>query len=134
MTTLIGNSVYDGEGDVNFRNVPDTLYTVVNRINEFLQANPFMPEIRNPVLPGETFTRHWDQNKYRHFREMFKVYTGKINDAYNEPDGQKSVKKWQDLFGESFGRSGGSSTVTKSAPAAGLTTSREVTPRKPYAR
>lgn len=134
LTTLIGTSVYDGEDDAKFKNVPDTLHTVVNRINDFLQRNPFMPEIPNPVLPSETFTRHWDRAKYLNFREKFAAYTKRINEAYTEADRQKSVQKWQDLFGERFGSSGSRATGTKPATAASLTTTRQVTPRKPYAR
>ena len=50
LTTLIGNSIKDKEGDDNFRNIPDTLKVVCNRINKFLQDNPTMPEVENPVL------------------------------------------------------------------------------------
>ena len=80
LTTLIGMNVQDNEGDANFKTVADTLKTVCNRINAFLQANPFKPEIRNPVLTQETFTRHWDQNKYRNFREKFEIYTNQVNE------------------------------------------------------
>ena len=131
LTTLIGISVQDNEGDVNFKTVPDTLKTVCNRINAFLQANPLKPEIRNPVLPQETFTRHWDQDKYRNFRDKFEIYTGQVNDAFNETDPPKSVQKWQRLFGEDFGKSKPKNSGASATAAMGATT---VTPRKPYAR
>ncbi len=133
LTTLIGMSVQDNEGDTHFKTVPDTLMTVCNRINAFLQANPNQPEIRNPALRQETFTRHWDQNKYRNFREKFDIYTGQVNDAFNETDPQRSVQKWQKLLGEDFGKS-----VSKSgngrAPATAAMAPATVTPRKPYSR
>ena len=131
LTTLIGMSVQDNEGDANFKTVPDTLKTVCNRINAFLQANPLKPEIRNPVLPQETFTRHWDQNKYRNFREKFEIYTGQVNDAFNETDPQRSVQMWQKLFGEDFGKSKSKSNGAPVTAAMGAMT---VAPRKPYAR
>ncbi len=133
LTTLIGMSVQDNEGDTHFKTVPDTLKTVCNRIDAFLQANPFMPEIRNPVLRQETFTRHWDQNKYRNFREKFEIYTQQVNDAFDETDSRQSVQKWQKLLGEDFAKNksvsknGGATGATAMAPAT-------VTPRKPYAR
>lgn len=130
LTTLIGMSVEDNEGDANFKTVPDTLHTVCNRINDFLQDNPFMPEIRNPVLPQESFTRHWDQNKYRNFREKFEIYTGHVNDAFKETDPQKSVQKWQKLFGDDFGKSKNQNNRLSSGVAMSPAT---VTPRKPYA-
>ena len=131
LTTLIGNSVYDQEGDANFKTVPDTLKTVCNRINSFLQANAFMPEIRNPVLPEETFTRHWDQNKYNNFRDKFKIYNDQVNDAFNETDPRRSLQKWQKLFGEDFGKSKSKNNGASSGVAMAAAT---VTPRKPYAR
>ncbi len=131
LTTLIGMMVQDNEDDTHYKTVPDTLKTVCNRINAFLQSNPFMPEIRNPVLPSETFTRHWDQNKYRNFREKFGIYTDQVNDAYAEADPQKSVQKWQKLFGEDFGKSQSKSSGATGAASMAATT---VTPRKPYAR
>ena len=68
LTTLIGNTVHDSDGPLEFGTLPDALRTVSNRINDFLQAYPFMPTIVNPALPTEDFVRHWDQTKYSHFR------------------------------------------------------------------
>ena len=131
LTTLIGMSVHDNEGDDNYKTVADTLRTVCNRINAFLQANPFMPEILNPALPQETFTRHWDQNKYRNFQEKFRIYTERVNEAFDETDPRRSVQRWRKLFGDEFGKSksgsGGASSTTAMASAA-------VTPRKPWAK
>ena len=127
LTTLIGNTVSDWEGDTNFRTVPDALLTVVTRMDQYLQANPYMPEIRNPALLTETFTRHWDQDKYSHFRKMISSYARRIQDAYDEADGRSSVLKWRDLFGDGFGSLGSmkSAAATVSAP-------RVVQPRKPW--
>ena len=131
LTTLIGNAVYDHENDANFKNVADTLLTICSRINQFLQANPGQPEIRNPVLPEETFTRHWDAAKYKNFREKFDVYTRTVVDAYNETDPHKSAQKWRKLFGDDFGKStnGGGGGSPKRAAVGGI-----VRPGKPYAR
>ena len=96
-----------------------------------MQANPNQPEIRNPVLPQETFTRHWDQNKYRNFRDKFKIYNDQVNDAFDETDPQKSVQKWRKLFGEDFGKSKSKNNGASGTAAMAAAT---VTPRKPYAR
>ena len=131
LTTLIGMTVQDNEGDDNYKTVPDTLTTVCNRINAFLLANPYMPAIRNPVLPQETFTRHWDQDKYRNFREKFGIYADQVYEAFTEADPDKSIRKWQKLFGEDFGkaRSKAGGESARAAMAATI-----VTPRKPYTR
>lgn len=125
LTTLIGNSVYDDDNDENFKNIPGTLKLISNRINSFLQNNPVMPEVCNPILPDECFTRHWDQNKYKNFREKFAVYNNKIDEAFEATDhNNTSVRKWRDLFGENFGK-----LRDDKASASGAI----VTPRKPYA-
>lgn len=126
LTTLIGNSVDDYDNDENFKNIPGTLKLISNRINSFLQSNPIMPEVCNPIMPDECFTRHWDQNKYKNFREKFAVYNNKIDEAFEATDHNASVKKWRDLFGENFGKLRDDKAIRSAASAS-------VTPRKPYA-
>ena len=128
LTTLIGNTVHDWEGDAAFKSIPDALLTVISRIDELLRSHPNMPEIRNPALPSETFTRHWDQAKYSHFRDMVSNYARRIKEAYSDGDEQSSVRKWRDLFGEGFG-----SLSAMSAAAATAAAPRIVKPSKPYA-
>ena len=127
LTTLIGNSVYaSDQGNENFKDIPASLKTISNRINSFLQRNSSMPEICNPVLSTEYFTRHWDQDKYRNFRKMFDLYTSKINKAFDAKDHNTSVKKWRELFNDKFGK-------LKDDTHKGVA-SVAVTPRKPYAK
>ena len=126
LTTLIGNSVYSSDIDSEyFKDIPTSLKTISNRINGFLQANALMPEICNPVLSTESFTRHWDQDKYRHFRKMFDTYNTKINEAFDAKEHNASVKKWRELFNDNFGE-------LKNNVQMGAAT--VVAPRKPYAR
>lgn len=128
LTTLIGNTI--GESDENsneFKDTPTALKTVFNRINDCLQNNPSMPEIYNPVLPTEEpFTRHWDQDKYRNFRDLFNLYNGKINDAFEADDHNTSVQKWRELFGDNFGELKDDSNKSAASVI--------VTPSKQYAR
>ena len=102
LTTFAGHSVHINERGKRFQSLPDTLKTVSNRINSFVQATPRRPKMRNPALRSERFTRHWDDNDYRNFQEKFAVYNGRINDAHAEPDARESLRKWQTLFGERF--------------------------------
>ena len=134
LTTLIGNNVYASDEDSeNFKDIPTALKTISNRINSFLQANVLMPEICNPVLDGESFTRHWDQDKYTHFREMFDLYNSRINEAFEETEHNASVKKWRKLFGDNFGELKKDETQNNGGASA-VASARVVTPRKPYAR
>ena len=128
LTTLIGNAVHDWESDAQYKTIPDALLTVITRMDEFLQSHPSMPEIRNPALPSETFTRHWDQAKYSHFRDMISSYAARIEDAYSDDDEKSSVKKWRDLFGDGFGN-----LSAMAGAAATVATPRVVKPSKPWA-
>lgn len=135
LTTLIGKAVINEDDSENFKSIPDALKTVMNRINDFLQEKPEIPNIVNPVMRDEDFTRHWDQKKYAHFRSLFNTYTHKVNEACDSKDHDDSIEKWRSLFGDGFGkkREGGDSTSSRS----GVTTGGAiitVTPRKPYAR
>ena len=128
LTTLIGNAVRDWEDDARFKTVPDALLTVILRIDEFLQSRPTMPEIHNPALPGEDFTRHWDQAKYGHFRDMVASYARRMKDAYTDDDEERSVRKWRDLFGDGFGNLSAMANA-----AATVAAPRVVKPSKPWA-
>ena len=128
LTTLIGNTVHDWEGDTDFKTLPDALLTVISRIDDFLRSHPTMPEIRNPALPSETFTRHWDQAKYSHFRDMVSSYARRIKEAYSDEDEQSSVRKWRDLFGDGFG-----SLSAAAGASAAVAAPRVVKPNKPWA-
>ena len=132
LTTLIGSAVLDDDDGSEFRTLPDALKTVTNRVNDFLQANPFTPPISNPALPEEDFSRDWDPDMYRRFRDMFDGYTKRINAAFAESDYARSANAWRELFGDDFGKASSSASRAATAPASTLA-AREVTPRKPYA-
>lgn len=125
LTTLIGKQVGGPEDAVNFRDIPGSLQTVTNRLNEFLQQYPTMPSIRNPALEEEEFNRHWDQKKYENFRDKFNSYNDKINEAIKEQNHNKSIDKWRDIFGDDFGEY---EDDNKSAAAV------TVKPRRPYSQ
>lgn len=110
LTTLLGMQVYDFEFDEYYRNIyyknlPTTLKTLFNRLNNYLQSRLFLTDeiITNPVLPTEKFNRHWDEDKYSNFREQIYRYNTWINEAYEEDDINKSVIKWRKIFGDEFG-------------------------------
>ena len=135
LTTLIGSTVEDNCNRSGFESVPDALGTVVIRMNRFLRSHPVLPSIENPVLPGEGFTRHWDQRKYSNFRRKVETYTRKINEAYACTDHDESVDKWRAIFGNNFGkkRAKESARVAASGIVRGLG-SATIAPRKPYAQ
>lgn len=119
LTTLAANAIEESdEGTEAVSTVADTLVTVLTRMDEYLQKNPQMPEIKNPVLPSETFNRHWDERKYANFRKMMNSHARKARDAKNATKSEEGIKLWQDLFGDKFGKgsSGGGGKGNNSLP------------------
>jgi hypothetical protein len=102
LTTLLGNQVTSSDNKNEYCDVPTTLRTIFNKLDNFLQQNPSMPIISNPSLPSENFNRNWDQVKYSNFRDKIHDYAQKIDNAFLEKDLKKSVKMWQEVFGDDF--------------------------------
>ena len=102
LTTLIGHSIHYNERGKRFKDAPDTLKVVSNRMNAFLQATPVMPRLRNPARRSERFDKGWDQNQYRNFQVNFRAYNTRINDAFEESNSQTGIRKWRNLFGSGF--------------------------------
>ena len=110
LTTLAGNSIKaSDEGTEAVSTVADVLVTVLTRMDEYLQQHPHMPDIGNPVLPGETFNRHWDQTKYTNFRNRVHSHALTARKAKAESSVEEAIKVWQELFGENFGKGSSSS-------------------------
>ena len=133
LTTLAGNMIRPSdEGTKAVGTVADTLVTVLTRMDAYLQKNPRVPEIKNPVLPSENFNRHWDQKKYANFRKRVNSHALTARKARSEPSGEKAINLWQGLFGESFGKSssgrGGNGGSNGSSARRGNNNGRRVAP------
>lgn len=109
LTTLIGERVTSWDEslifDSEFSDLPTTLRIIIKRLDTYLQENPEMPEVSNPSLSAESFTRHWDQDKYSNFRDCIHRYAEWIEDAYVEEDRDESILKWRRIFGDDFAKS-----------------------------
>lgn len=102
-TTLVGMHIYDSDkGTAAFADTPTCLKTVIGRLDEYLQAHPTVPVIRNPVLWSDVQSRVWDQTQYGNFREKINLYRTWIDEAFAEEDRDESIGKWQRVFGDSF--------------------------------
>lgn len=106
LTTLVGQriSCFDEMGG-EFADTPTALRTVIKRLDAYLQQHPDMPEVVNPKLPSESFTRHWDQDKYANFRTCINRYAKWVEDAYVDKDRDESIVKWRRVFGDDFAKS-----------------------------
>jgi hypothetical protein len=102
-TTLVGMHIYDSDkGTVTFADTPTCLKTVIDRLDDYLQAYPTVPVIRNPVLPSDIQSSVWDKTQYGNFREKINLYRTWIDEAFAEEDHDESIGKWQRVFGDSF--------------------------------
>lgn len=109
LTTLVGKTIRKSdEGKERVSTLADTLVTVLTRMDDYLQKNPKMPDIKNPALKSETFNRHWDKKKYANFRDKVHSHTVRAKKAKAESSSENAVKIWQELFGENFGKGSGS--------------------------
>ncbi len=130
LTTMLGNEIDDNDqDDSDFSDLPTTLKTLSDRLNDFLQGHWTIPIIENPVMPEEDFNRHWDDKKYANFRDKFDLYTKRIDEAFEEKNHNESVKKWRKLFGDKFGKLKDSKTNTAASGVAAST----VSATRPYA-
>ncbi|NQE65343.1 cyclic GMP-AMP synthase DncV-like nucleotidyltransferase [Caulobacter sp. RHG1] len=107
LTTLLGNqiNIFDQYSTSAFTDTPTALKTIVGRLDDWLQGNPTLPTVVNPVLTSEVFSAAWDDTKYANFRDKIHTYREWIDDAYNEADRDESIGKWQRVFGEEFAAS-----------------------------
>lgn len=103
LTTLLGYRVQDTDRDsAAFADTPTTLKTLLGRLDDWLQLNPSVPTVRNPVLSSEVQSAVWDQTKYSNFRDKVNLYRGWVDDAYDEEDRDESIGKWRRVFGDDF--------------------------------
>lgn len=109
LTTLIGNTIDDGDISIfsstledGFEDVPSTLRTVIGRMDDYLQGQSTRPDVKNPILKTESFTRNWTEDQYQNFQRVIHTYRVWIDEAYSESDREESVRKWRKLFGDKF--------------------------------
>lgn len=126
LTTLLGQQVSATTKlfDTGYYNsVPSALLHIVGDLDAWLQARPVKPSIPDPSGSGVTFDHRWDQATYAYFRGRIHVHATEIQDAYDEPGKDASVRKWQAIFGDGFtapepkqnsGRFGTAATATAS--------------------
>lgn len=111
LTTLLGERVDEWRKVIDsgyYRDLPTALLHIVSDLDDYLQARPTKPVIADPSGSGTSFDHRWTQETYSHFRKRIHAHAAEIKDAYEETDFDKSVKKWQALFGDGFKAPAGS--------------------------
>ncbi|TJZ80029.1 nucleotidyltransferase [Rhodococcus oryzae] len=118
LTILVGERIESWRTDVDaghYGDIPTALVNIVKDLDQYLQANHFMPAIWDPAGTGQDFSGRWDQDGYANFRRQIHHYAGKIREAYDEPDKATSLVAWQAIFGTRFQAPPAADTVTGSA-------------------
>lgn len=85
-----------------YGNVPKTLVRVVEDLDTWLQGQWSKPSVSDPSCPGTTFDHRWNDESFRYFKERIHAHAAEMRDAFDETDSDKSVEKWQALFGDGF--------------------------------
>ncbi|TBY60629.1 nucleotidyltransferase [Rhizobium leguminosarum bv. viciae] len=105
LTTLVGQQIsWLDQGKANYADVPTALLTLVSRLDEWLQARPNKPQVLNPKLTTEDFGQLWTDSQYSNFRNCIHRYQSWIAEAYDCEDRAESIKAWQRVFGDEFGK------------------------------
>jgi Second Messenger Oligonucleotide or Dinucleotide Synthetase domain/Adenylyl/Guanylyl and SMODS C-terminal sensor domain len=121
LTTLLGYEIRQGDANsAEFEDVPSALKTIVGRMDDDLQRNEAKPTVTNPVLPSETISDLWTDDQYANFRNRLHTYRAWIDDAYDEPDRDESIRKWRRVFGDDFAKSVVVAEAARSAVSASL--------------
>ncbi len=105
LTTLLGEQITPLRSVSNpgyYGNVPTTLLNVVKDLDAWMQANRTKPSIPDPSNPEINFDHRWVQSTYSYFRERIHAHAADIEEAYEEPDKDRSVQMWQAIFGGGF--------------------------------
>ena len=107
LNTLVANQISEADSFYRpsyFSNLPTAFRTLISRLDHYLQDRPGLHRVTNPVLQIEDFTRHWDHDKYANFREMIHKYRQWTDEAYDETDERRSIRKWRSIFGDEFAK------------------------------
>lgn len=117
LTTMVGNVVdeWRSHDPDYYKDVPTTLVNLVSDLDDWLQANPIKPSLKDPSCPSTTFDHRWTDAQYDSFRNRIHDLRPKIEDAYNASTVDASVRAWRKVFGESFPDS-----ATKAASSPGI--------------
>jgi hypothetical protein len=124
ITTLLGEQVFEWRKIYDpgyYSDLPTALLHMVSDLDQYLQQNWTKPSIADPSNPSVNFDRRWTPETYSYFRDRIHAHAAEIDDAYHEADEDKSIAKWQKLFGDEFQAPETSSSSTKfgAAGAAG---------------
>jgi len=105
LTILVGQRVdawHTATDEKYYADLPTALVHLLEDLDSYLQANPWLPRIPDPAGTGQDYSQRWDQDGYANFRTWIHYYAGQARDAYDEVDKAISLAAWQAIFGDGF--------------------------------
>ena len=87
----------------HYKDLPTAFRNLLADLNDYLQANPSMPNLADPSCPSENFNHRCNQDQYANFRKWIKYYSDKATAAFEDTDRESSLKLWREIFGDDFG-------------------------------
>jgi hypothetical protein len=105
LTTLLGNRATwttKLTKPTAYSTVSDTLVTLVEDLDQWMQELSGMPSVEDPSSPGTTFDHRWSEVSYNYFRDRIHAHAQEMRDALDEQDQDASVEKWRSMFGDGF--------------------------------
>ncbi len=99
LVTLIGMNMVGASSDAE--SLVLTLEELVANLDDVLDEEG-KPYVENPSLEGENLARDWNRAKFDIFKDKIERFTSKARDALDEEDKDKSIEKWQEIFGTTF--------------------------------
>jgi len=98
--------------------LPTAFVTIIEDLDAWLQARPWLPTLIDPSCPSQNFHDRWNQEEYATFRNKIHDYAAKARKAYDLPQSggvEASVKAWQELFGTRFCKPPAAKALTEAA-------------------
>jgi hypothetical protein len=105
LTTLVGERVGEIAKLLDtgcYADVPTTLKTVVDALDDYLQQRSLLPAIVDPGGTGDRFDERWDQAGYAAFRTKIHALRAKIDEAFDAEGIDAGLTAWQAVFGDAF--------------------------------
>lgn len=68
----------------------------------WLSEDDDVPFVRNPSLQDENLARNWTKLKAQRYLNKLKSLKESCKEALDESDKDKSIEKWQDIFGKNY--------------------------------
>lgn len=111
-----------------YADLPTAFVTIVEDLDAWLQARPWLPPLTDPSCPSQNFHDRWNQEEYANFRNKIHDYAAKARNAYDLPQSEgveASVKAWQELFGPKFCKPPAAKSLAEAASLSASTADNE---------